>query len=129
MVKLKSDDKDGRFEEGKSGCWGLASPNSLIQKFTPPVCGALGVIGNIFRPVISSVYIGIFNQQRGFEMKTIINIVFWWRWRVMSLLATYVTDIDMKRMAEVICQAAAKPIHANSKKLGFNKKSLIRTII
>jgi hypothetical protein len=47
----------------------------------------------------------------------------------MSLLATYVTDIDMKRMAEVICQVAAKPIHANSKKLDINIKSLIRTII
>jgi hypothetical protein len=32
---------------GKSGCWGMASPNSLIKEFTHPVCGALGVIGNI----------------------------------------------------------------------------------
>jgi len=49
--------KDGRSEGGKPGCWGFASPNSLIKKFAPPVCGALGVIGNIFRPAISSLYI------------------------------------------------------------------------
>jgi hypothetical protein len=36
----------GKHCRGKPGCWGMASPNSLTKKFTPPVCGALGVIGN-----------------------------------------------------------------------------------
>ena len=36
----------GKHCRGKPGCWGTASPNSLIKEFTPPVCGALGVIGN-----------------------------------------------------------------------------------
>jgi hypothetical protein len=30
---------------GNQGAGGTASPNSLIKKFTPPVCEALGVIG------------------------------------------------------------------------------------
>jgi len=36
----------GKHCQGKPGCWGMVSPNSLIKEFTPPVCGALGVIGN-----------------------------------------------------------------------------------
>ena len=36
----------GKHCRGKLGCWGTASPDSLIKKFTPPVSGALGVIGN-----------------------------------------------------------------------------------
>jgi len=40
--------------------------------------------------------------------------------------AGYVTDINMKRMTEVICMAVAKTIHANNKKIDNDIRSLVR---
>ena len=41
--------------------------------------------------------------------------------------ARILTDINMKRMTELICNAVAKAIHANNKKIDLDIKTLIRT--
>jgi len=44
---MATDSFCGKHCRGKPGCWGTASPNSLNEELSPPVCGALGVIGDI----------------------------------------------------------------------------------
>ena len=41
--------------------------------------------------------------------------------------ARILTDINMKRMTELICSAVAKAIHANNKKIDLDIKTIIRT--
>ncbi len=36
----------GKHCQGKPGCWGIQTPNSLIKHLLLPVRGTLGVIGN-----------------------------------------------------------------------------------